>query len=142
MSMKIGKLVTYGEVNAPIKLHVPLTIWSHVVTWQTKKEIFVPLEDRWPQNFALYWRMARRSPKWNHITLITWSQEVTCQIENLISSLLQGLYHQTWWWQEWWQEANHGVTWFFHYAVMWIHMKNLKCKISFSARPIVSRHGR
>ena len=26
--MKLGKLVTYGEVNAPMKSHTPLTICS------------------------------------------------------------------------------------------------------------------
>ena len=48
MAMKLGKLVTYGEVNAPMKSHIPLTTWSHEVMWQTKNEIFLPSENVWP----------------------------------------------------------------------------------------------
>ena len=41
MDMKHGKLVIYGEVNAPMKSHIPLTTWSHEVTWQTENKIFL-----------------------------------------------------------------------------------------------------
>ena len=62
MTMKLGKLMTYGKVNVPMKLHVPLTTWSPEVTWQTKNEILLPPEDVWPPNFEGCWCMVRRSP--------------------------------------------------------------------------------
>ena len=37
--MKLGKLSTYADLNAPVKSHVSLTTWSHEVMWQTKNEI-------------------------------------------------------------------------------------------------------
>ena len=36
MAIKLGKLVTYGEVNTPMKSDVPLITWLHEVTWKTK----------------------------------------------------------------------------------------------------------
>ena len=36
MAMKVVKMVTYGEVNVPIKSLVLLTTWLRKVTWQTK----------------------------------------------------------------------------------------------------------
>ena len=62
MAMKLGKLMTYGEVNAPVKSHVLLTSWLHKVTWQTKNVIFLPPEDLWRPNFAGCWHMVRQSP--------------------------------------------------------------------------------
>ena len=50
--MKLGKLVTCDEVNAPIKSHITLTTWKHEVTRQTKNEIFLSPEDVWSPNFA------------------------------------------------------------------------------------------
>ena len=65
-------------------------------------------------------------------TMITWSQEITRQIENLISPLLQGLYYQTWQRGDvYCQEITYGVALFFDYAVLWVHMKNLKQKFKF-----------
>ena len=40
MFMKLGKFVTYGEMDAPMNSHVPLTTWLREVTRQTKNEIF------------------------------------------------------------------------------------------------------
>ena len=95
MDTKFSELMTYDEVNAPTKSHVLLTISLHKVTWQTKNDIFLTPEDLWPPNLAGCWHMGSHSPWWSCTNLITWSQEVTCQIENLISPLLQGLYHHT-----------------------------------------------
>ena len=52
MVMRLGKLVTYGEMNAPIKSHVPLATWSLEITQQTKTEIFLPSENVWAPKFA------------------------------------------------------------------------------------------
>ena len=79
-------------------------------------------------------------------SLITWSQEVICKIENILTYyvLFDKVFdHQTWQRSNlWWQEAPHGVTWPFNYAVLWDHVQNLKHNISFSARPMVSKLGR
>ena len=45
MTMKLGKLVTYCDVNAPMKPHITLTTWSHEVAWKTQNEVFLPPED-------------------------------------------------------------------------------------------------
>ena len=52
MVMRLGKLVTYGEMNAPIKSHVPLATWSLEITQQTKTELFLPSENVWAPKFA------------------------------------------------------------------------------------------
>ena len=62
MAMKLGRLMTYGEVNTPIKSYVLLTTWLCKVKWQTKREIFLHTEDLWPPNFPGCWPMVRRSP--------------------------------------------------------------------------------
>ena len=60
----------------------------------------------------------------------------------LISPLRQGLYHQNWQGGDlWWQQATHGVTWLFDYAVLPGHMKNLKRNISSSTRPMDTKYG-
>ena len=73
MAMKVVKMVTYGEVNVPIKSLVLLTTWLRKVTWQTKNRIFLPSETLWPPNFAGCLHMVRQSP-WISTNLITWSQ--------------------------------------------------------------------
>ena len=40
MAMKVVKLVTYGELNTPMKPHVLPNTWSHEVTWQTENKIW------------------------------------------------------------------------------------------------------
>ena len=47
MAMKLGKLMIYDQVNAPIKSHVLLATWLHKVTWKNKNGIFLPPEDLW-----------------------------------------------------------------------------------------------
>ena len=60
----------------------------------------------------------------------------------LISPLRQSLYHQNWQGGDlWWQQATHGVTWLFDYAVLPGHMKNLKRNISSSTRPMDTKYG-
>ena len=77
------------------------------------------------------------------MTLITWSQVVTWRIENLISPLLQDLHHQIQHGGDVWSyETTHRVTWFFDYAVLWGHMKNLKSSFFSSAKPIAPKLGR
>ena len=123
MAMKLGKPMTYGELNAPIKSHVLLTTWLHKFTWQTKNRIFLPLENLWPPNFAgtdIWWGEVN-----NEVARI-WSRDRkksrTCQIENLIYFLLQGLYHHTW---------KGCDAWLFDHAALWRHMENLKLKFKF-----------
>ena len=123
MAIKLSKLMTYGEVNTSIKSHIFLTTWLHKVTWQTKNRIFLPSEDFWPSNFAGCWHMVGEAH--NEVARsqeATWPQEVMCQIENLISPLLQGLYHHTW---------PCGDVWLCDHAALWGHTKNLKQKFKF-----------
>ena len=115
MTTKIGKLMNYGEVKKP------------------NERTFLPSEGVWSPNLARRLRMVKQSPLWSHTTRITWSQEVTSQIENLMSPLVQCLYHQTWQGGDvCWQEATYGVTRLFDYADLWSHIKNLKHNISYT----------
>ena len=76
-------------------------------------------------------RLWSRDPKRSRVNLKTYCP------------LLQGLYHQGWQSGDvWWQKANYGVTWLFDYAVLWVHMKNLKHNISFSAKPMTPKLGK
>ena len=50
--MKLGKLVIYGKVNAPMNSHVLLATGSHEVTRRTKSKIFLRPGDVSPPNVA------------------------------------------------------------------------------------------
>ena len=93
--------------------------------------------------------------KWSYMTLwsrhdlevITWShhtevitQEFMCQIENITPPLLLSYDHQTWPDGDlWWHKATHIASWPSDYAVVGCYVKNVKRKISYSARVMVPK---
>ena len=142
MAIKVGKLVTYGDVKACKKSIGTQTTWSHELTWQTKNEIIISLEDVWLPNVAGCWRVVKRSARWSYMTLWSRDHNRSC-LKFKTFPLLQGLWPPglagCWLTVTGNHPWSHLIFWLW---VLWGHVKNLKHIISSSARSMVLKLGR
>ena len=142
MVIKVDKLVTYGDVKASKKSNGTQTMWSHELTWQTKNEIIISLEDVWLPNVAGCWRVVKRSARWSYMTLWSRDHKRSC-LKFKTFPLLQGLWPPglAGCWLT--VTGNHPWSHLIHWLwVLWGHVKNLKHIISSSARSMVLKLGR
>ena len=133
--------MAYGKLKQPKKSYVPLTTWSHEVTWQFKNQIFLRSKDVWPPKLCNRLTYGEAKPimkrhNSDHVIIRdnvpNWKSDISSSTKSVLQNWQGG--------DVWWQKATHGVTCLF--AVLWGHMKNLKCNISSSSRLMAPKLGR
>ena len=71
MTIKHGRLMTYGESDPPIESHDPLTTRWCLVMQQIESITDLLWQDLWQWNLASWWHMVKWTYPWSHMSLWT-----------------------------------------------------------------------